>query len=393
MIKWLIKKFIKNSENIQDNDVRNAYGMFGGIIGIITNIILSISKIIIGIVSGSLAISADGINNLSDAASSIVTLVGFKIASKPADEDHPYGHARVEYVAGLIVSFVILFIGVSLGKSSIEKIINPSDITFSYTLVIVLVLSILMKLWQGYVYNTLHKKIDSVALKASAKDSFNDCISTVAVLLSVIIFKLFEINLDGYFGILVSLFILKAGIEIVKDTINPLIGEKPDPVLIKNIVDDVLAFEGVLGVHDVMFHLYGANKVFTSLHAEVSAESNILESHDLIDNIEMAISEKYNIEIVIHMDPIDTFSEETKTFKKNIKEILESIDKSLKFHDLRVVYGATHTNVLFDIVVPIRFHISNSDIKKTIMDEFKNRGYENIFFIIKFDKEYTEYTM
>lgn len=372
MINWMTKKFIKNYDNVNDPKVREKYGNFAGIIGIISNLVLVVIKILLGILSGAVSIIADAINNLSDMATSIITIIGFKISSKPADDEHPFGHERLEYIMGLIISFIILWIGVELGRTSIDKIINPNplDKTFIFVTLIGLFVAILIKIWQGTVYRKIAIKIDSVALKASSQDSFNDVISTSAVLIGLILSHfVFHFNLDGYLGVAVALFILYSGINLVKDTIDPLIGITPDKELIQKISNDILNYEGVLGIHDLLCHMYGKTRCFISLHVEVSSKEDIIKSHDLIDNIEKEIKEKYNVEITIHLDPIEIDNEELNIARKELDVIIYSIDKRLKYHDLRMVKGYTHTNLIFDVVKPFSFPLSVTKLKELIISK------------------------
>lgn len=372
MINWMTKKFIKNYDKVNDPKVREKYGNFAGIIGIISNLVLVVIKILLGILSGAVSIIADAINNLSDMATSIITIIGFKISSKPADDEHPFGHERLEYIMGLIISFIILWIGVELGRTSIDKIINPNplDKTFIFVTLIGLFVAILIKIWQGTVYRKIAIKIDSVALKASSQDSFNDVISTSAVLIGLILSHfVFHFNLDGYLGVAVALFILYSGINLVKDTIDPLIGITPDKELIQKISNDILNYEGVLGIHDLLCHMYGKTRCFISLHVEVSSKEDIIKSHDLIDNIEKEIKEKYNVEITIHLDPIEVDNEELNIARKELDIIISSIDKRLKYHDLRMVKGYTHTNLIFDVVKPFSFPLSVTKLKELIISK------------------------
>lgn len=372
MINWMTKKFIKNYDKVNDPKVREKYGNFAGIIGIISNLVLVVIKILLGILSGAVSIIADAINNLSDMATSIITIIGFKISSKPADDEHPFGHERLEYIMGLIISFIILWIGVELGRTSIDKIINPNplDKTFIFVTLIGLFVAILIKIWQGTVYRKIAIKIDSVALKASSQDSFNDVISTSAVLIGLILSHfVFHFNLDGYLGVAVALFILYSGINLVKDTIDPLIGITPDKELIQKISNDILNYEGVLGIHDLLCHMYGKTRCFISLHVEVSSKEDIIKSHDLIDNIEKEIKEKYNVEITIHLDPIEVDNEELNIARKELDIIISSIDKRLKYHDLRMVKGYTHTNLIFDVVKPFNFPLSVTKLKELIISK------------------------
>lgn len=372
MIEWLSKRFIKNYDKTNDPQVREKYGNFAGIIGIISNCVLVIIKIILGLLSGAISIIADAINNLSDMATSIITIVGFKLSSKPADDEHPFGHERIEYIMGLIISFIILFIGIELGRTSIDKIINPTplDKTFIWITLSGLIVAIIIKIWQGLVYRKISKKIDSIALKASSQDSFNDVISTSAVLVGLILSHfVFHFNLDGYLGIAVALFILYSGMSLVKSTIDPLIGALPDQELIKKISDDILNYEGVLGIHDLVCHMYGKTRCFITLHVEVSSKEDILISHDLIDNIEKDIKLKYNVEICIHLDPIELDNEELNTARNELDIIIPSIDKRLKYHDLRMVKGFTHTNLIFDVVKPFNYEIPDGKLKELIISK------------------------
>lgn len=300
----LVKLFIKDHENTSDPAVREQYGKFAGIVGIVSNLILCTMKILIGLFSKSIAIVADGINNLADASSSIITLVGFKLASQPEDEDHPYGHARIEYLTGLFISIFIIVIGFSLLKTSVDKIINPEAMDFSNVTIIVLVIAIAIKLWQAMFNVSIGKKIKSVTLMATAADSRNDVISTSVVLISVLIGKFTGLVIDGYMGCLVALFIIWSGIQLVRETSSPLLGEAPDDELVASIVEIASKEPISMGMHDLIVHNYGPGKVFASMHVEVDAKGDIMEAHDAIDNLERKIKEELHIEFVIHMDPV-----------------------------------------------------------------------------------------
>ncbi len=374
LVEFLAKKFIKNSSDINNPHVREKYGNLAGIIGVISNFILVILKVFLGIISGAISIIADAINNLSDMATSIVTIIGFKLAAKPADDEHPFGHERIEYICGLIISFIILFIGFELGKSSISKIITPVPLDNSYlTLtIILLIVAIIIKIWQSIVYKKIAKKIDSLALKASGQDSLNDVISTSIVLIGIILSHfIFHFNLDGYLGLLVAIFILYSGIQLIKSTIDPLIGSVPDKELVKTILKDIEKYDGVLGVHDMVCHMYGKTKCFMTIHVEVSSKEDILISHELIDNIEKNIKDKYNVEICIHLDPIEIDNEELKIVKEELELIITSLEPKLKFHDLRMVKGFSHTNLIFDVVVPYNYPISSPKLKEIIANNIK----------------------
>ena len=390
MINWLCKLFVKDYQNTNSNEVRTRYGNLASIVGIISNLILFGLKLFIGLITGAISIIADAINNLADMGSSVVTLIGFKLSSKPADKEHPFGHERIEYITGLIVSIMIIIIGFTLGKSSFDKILNPDPLDTSIILVtsITLGVAILIKLWQSLFNYKIGKKINSVALIATSKDSRNDVISTSGVLVGVILSNyVFNFNLDGYIGLGVSIFILISGIKLIKETTDPLIGVAPDKDLVKTITDDILNYEGVLGIHDLVCHMYGQTKLFMTIHVEVDARTNILESHDLIDNIEKEMKEKYNIEISIHMDPIEMDNEELNQFSKVLSTTLKDICSCLSYHDLRMVKGYTHTNIIFDIVIPFDVDIKKEYIFDTLLKKAKeiNPLYE---LVINFDIDY-----
>lgn len=386
MRKLLARIFIKDYQEYSNPKVRSAYGTLSGIVGIVTNIFLCVIKIVTGFFAGSISIIADGINNLSDAGSSIITLIGFKISSMPADDEHPFGHERMEYITGLIVSFIIILIGVSLFKSSIDKIINPEDIDLGIYTFIVLGISVLVKIWQWSFYRTNGKLINSTALIATSSDSINDAISTGAVLLAMIISKIFTINLDSYMGLVVSLFIIISGVKLVKETISPLIGEAPSKEFVKEVVDKIKAHEGVLGIHDLVFHSYGPLKTFITAHVEVDSQVDVLVSHDMIDNIEQEFRDE-KINLVIHMDPIDTTDTETVELRKKIGEIVHSIDENLNYHDFRMVKGFTHTNLIFDVVVPNKFKLTNEQLLNEIIVRVKEID-EKYNVVITFDNNY-----
>ena len=384
---FLFKKFIKDYENVKDSDVRDNYGKLAGAVGIVSNSLLCIMKILIGWISGSIAIIADGINNLADASSSIITLVGFKLAALPEDEEHPYGHARIEYLAGMAVSVMIILVGVELGKSSIDKILEPSPLEFSWVLVAVLILAIVIKVWQARFNISTGKKINSLALMATGADSRNDVISTCVVLLGVLIGHFAEIQIDGYLGLLVAVFIIWSGICLVKETVSPLLGEAPDHELVEQIAQIAKSHEGILDIHDLAVHNYGPGKIFASIHLEVDASVDVMESHDLVDNVEHEIANKLNINITAHMDPVDLSTPYRAEIMEIIKNAIKSIDGVVSMHDLRLVTGPTHTNVIFDIVIAPGCKSSEDEIKKVI-DDAIHKKYPNFFTAIDFDKSY-----
>lgn len=399
MVNLFRKIFIKDYKNIENKQVREAHGKLACFVGVFSNLFLFAIKLLIGILAGSIAIIGDSFNNLTDMGSCIVTLLGLHISSKPADEEHPYGHERFEYISSLFVSIIIIVIGIQLFKDSIIKFINfltnYSQNNFSYLTLIILGISILIKLWQGLFNRKIGKIIGSISLEATASDSINDMISTTTILIAAMISMIwpkiqignYYISVDGLMGIGVSVFILLSGIKLIKETINPLIGIGPDSEFVKAICNDIEAYDGVLGIHDVICHMYGPTTCFMSLHVEVDSKVDINICHELIDNIEHDIHLKHHVEIVIHMDPIDTTSEEIKEYRSVILEIIDNISKDLSIHDFRMVKGQTNTNVIFDCVVPFKFPIKNEEIKKIIQTKV-NEIYPNVKIVITFDKAY-----
>lgn len=387
MQNWLVKKFVHDYENVHDISVRASYGKLSGKVGIFCNAFLFAVKFIMGTISGSVSITADAVNNLSDAASSVISLIGFKMAEKPADEDHPYGHARYEYLSGLTVAVMIILIGFELFKTSFDKVLHPSTVDFSIALVIVLAVSILIKLWMALFNKSLGKKINSSALEATAADSRNDVISTSAVLVAAVISHFFKINLDGYMGIAVAVFILYSGIGLVKDTLDPLLGKAPEPELVDYIQKKILSYDGVLGTHDLMIHDYGPGRKFASVHVEMAAEGDVLKSHDVIDNIERDFLSKDNLNIIVHYDPIVTKDDIVNDFRSWLMEQVKSIDPHLSIHDLRIVPGNSHTNLVFDCVMPHCINMSPSELKAEIR-RLVNIKYPNYYCIITIDSSY-----
>ncbi len=388
MRKFLLKKLIKNSEDVKNPKVRESYGKLAGLVGIISNAVLCLFKILMGLAFGSVAILADGINNLADAASSLTTFLGFKLAGKPADKDHPYGHGRTEYMAGLIVSVMVLAIGFSLLKSSVEKTVNPEELEFSILTIVVLVAAILVKLWQASFNVAIGRLIESEALMATATDSRNDVISTTAVLISVIVNEFTEVNVDGPVGILVALFIIWSGIELVKDSTDPILGKAPDPELTKAIKEEILSHEGVLGMHDLMIHDYGPGRLFASVHVEVDADADFMRTHNEVDIIESNVMEKLNVLISCHMDPVRLNDPLTEEIKEHIESIVAKEPDILDFHDVRVVPGPLHTNVVFDIVLSLDSKMSPQDCRELVDAELKkiNPKYNGV---ISIDRDYT----
>lgn len=382
---FLYKKFIKNYKNVKEPKVAEKYGLLAGIVGILLNALLFVIKLLIAIISGSVSIISDAFNNLSDASSSIITLVGFKMSSKPADKEHPFGHQRIEYICAFIISAIILFIGVELAISSIEKIINPTEVGFSYVMLIILTLTIFIKLWMGLFYRKTAKRINSLTLKASYKDSINDVLATSVVIGGLLFGKLFGLNLDGYLGMLVSVYILISGVSIIKETINNLIGGTPDKELIDNVINEINKEENILGVHDVLYHSYGLGKVYMSLHAEMDSTFSLIKAHDLIDGLEKKLNKMYNIELVIHIDPVLLNDELLQRINSKLKAIIKNISDKLSYHELKIVNKKKQTNICFDLQVPYDFEISNKEIYDNINKELKLID-ENYRASITFDK-------
>lgn len=387
MTKFIIKMFIKDYENVSDPKVRESYGLVSSITGLIVNAFLSMSKIIAGILFNSISVLADGVNNLSDGASSLITFIGFKISGKPADKDHPFGHARMEYLTGLILGIAVLLVGIELLKSSFNKIMNPAKAVFSMEMVIILFVSILAKLWLSLFYKKLAARISSATIKAASADSRNDVITTGLVLASIFISRLTGYEVDGYAGLLVALFVLYSGFDILRDILNPLLGEMPSAEFVKSIEDKLMSYEGILNAHDLVVHNYGPNRYFATVHAEVDAREDILKSHDLIDNIERDFAKDLNINLVIHLDPIITDDKEINSLKKMTEDKVRSIDEKLTIHDFRVVKGETHTNLIFDVLVPVDSDIKSSDLVDRIEREIQNEN-ETYFAVVTVDKNY-----
>ena len=352
MTRLILRLLERRHGDLGSPTARGACGKAAGAIGIGCNVLLFALKLFIGLISNSVSITADAVNNLSDASGSVLTLLGFRLAEKPADEDHPFGHARIEYLTGLGVAALIFVIGVELGKSSLDKILHPEAVEFSIPLVIVLLASIALKLWMARFNRKLGKRIESTTLIATAADSRNDVISTAAVLLACIIGKLTNLRLDGYMGMAVALFIIWSGFGIAKETISPLLGENADPELVKALVDDVLRHELVLGVHDVMVHDYGPGQKFATLHVEMDSREDPLRCHDVIDNIEREILVHHGVHLTIHYDPLEMDNAEVIAMRETVNRMVRGIDPRLATHDFRMVRGDDHTNLIFDVVVP-----------------------------------------
>ena len=368
MFELICKKLIKDHKNTQDPEVRQRYGVVFSFVSIFCNILMVIMKLIISFLSNSISIRADALNNLSDVGSNLATLFGFRLSNKHPDSDHPYGHGRMEYVSGMIVSFLILLVAFEAIKEAILKIIDPDSLVFTYVSILVLILSIGIKLFMAYINSKAAKAIDSETLHAASQDSMNDAIMTAATLVTLIIYRFTSFNIDAYIALVVSLFVLKAGIEIFRDVLDTILGKAPDKELIKEIESDIMKHDGVLGIHDLLLHDYGPGHRFMSLHVEVDAAVPVMESHDMIDNIENEILEKHHILTSIHMDPIDMSDEMMPILKGQVKDIVQSIDPSYNIHDFRIVSGNTHTNLVFDVLLPAQDTRDHEELKKEICE-------------------------
>lgn len=389
MIKFLAKKTIKNYEEYDLPEVRKAYGNLTSTVGIVNNVILFAFKFLAGTLTNSVSITADAVNNLSDAGSSIISLVSFKLSSKPADEKHPFGHARYECIASMLVALAILFLGLELIQTSIGKIIHPHEIEFSWISIVILVLSISVKLWM-YRYNKVYGDLlKSSIMEATAADSLSDSMATGAVLLSTILSPILHFNLDGYMGVIVAIFILIAGGGIVKSALDELLGQAPDEELVKQIQNKILSYDGVLGMHDLVIHDYGAHRTFASVHVEVDYKTDVLKSHDMIDNIERDFKENMDLEMVIHMDPIKIDDPLTNELKALIGDILKDMNELLTMHDFRIVPGETHTNVIFDVVVPFQVKETNQELLDELIHRVREKKGKTYYLVVTFDRAYT----
>ena len=352
MVELLVRWFVKDSENIKDAKVRQSYGRLSGMVGILCNLILFGFKMLAGFMTGAVSIMADAFNNLSDAASSVVTLIGFHMAGKPADPDHPFGHGRIEYLSGLFIAAAILMTGFELLKTSVDKILHPTDLSFSLVSVVILIASILVKLWMSSFNSKLGNKIHSEAMKATAADSLSDCISTCAVLVGLLINMMTGKNIDGFIGVFVAIFVCVAGFNAAKETIQPLLGQTPDPELVDSIKKCVMKEDMILGVHDLIIHDYGPGRRMLTLHAEISYKEDMMRAHDLIDNVERDLSDIFQCLATIHMDPVVTDDKELDVMRTKVAAMVQTLNSEWKIHDFRMVRGETHTNLIFDLVVP-----------------------------------------
>lgn len=388
MISLLSKFLIKNNKDYSSPAVRSAYGTLCGICGIFFNVALFVMKLLVGFFTGSVAVTADAFNNLSDAGSSVITLIGFRLASQKPDEDHPFGHGRFEYISGLVVSMIILLMGFELVKSSVDKIMHPADVQINTVSIVILTISVAVKLYMAIYNRSIGKKINSSAMTATAVDSISDSLATTVVMISMLISHFYGIKIDGYCGLAVALFIIYAGINAAKETINPLLGQPPSREFVDEIHTIVMSYPEIKGIHDLIVHDYGPGRVMVSLHAEVSESANLLETHDIIDNIEKYLSEKLECSAVIHMDPIADNDAETSEMKETVAGFVsDCFGKDVTIHDFRMVRGNTHTNIIFDIVVPYTCNLSDAEIKEKVriyLESFEKR----YFAVITIDRSY-----
>ena len=366
MTEFLVKRFVKDYQQTEAVQVRTAYGTLSSMVGIFCNVLLFGAKLLIGLLINSISVMADAFNNLSDAASSIIGFIGVKMAEKPADADHPFGHGRIEYIAAFIVAFIVIQVGFSLFKTSLNKILNPESMSFKWISIVILSLSVAVKLWLSLFNRTLGKRINSKVMLATAADAMGDVVTTSATMLSIAVFGIFGVNIDGIVGIAVSVVVMIAGVNIAKDTLAPLIGEAIDPQLYEQISNFVESFEGILGTHDLIVHNYGPSKSMASIHAEVPNDVNVERSHEVIDQIEHEAARRFGLLLVIHMDPVETHDGRIREFRDMLGEVLTELDSRLSFHDFRMVDGVEHINLIFDLVVPREY-------KAAVQDNLKAR--------------------
>lgn len=389
MTEFLLRKCVKDYQDVKNPAVRERYGTLSGAVGIFLNLMISLGKFAAGVITSSVAVTADAFNNLSDAASSLVTLVGFRLAGQKADDNHPFGHGRIEYLAGLAVSVAILLVGLELAKSAVGKILHPETVLFSPLSAGILSASILVKLWMYFFNRDLSRRIESAAMAATAADSLSDCVATGAVLLGLVVGHFAKVSIDGWVGVLVAAFVFKTGWGAAKDTISPLLGQAPDPALVAGIRETVLIHPEVSGVHDLIVHDYGPGHVMASLHAEVSVDADMATTHDVIDNIERELGSKYHIMATIHMDPIATDDSLVNARKAEMLELARQIDPTITLHDFRMTEGPTHTNLIFDLVVPRKCPLSDGEVRQEMARRALERNARYLT-VIQIDHSYTE---
>lgn len=386
MTSLLTRLFVKNRDAVQDPSVRRAYGVMTGAVGIVANILLAAFKLLAGALSGSISITADAVNNLSDAGSQLISLISFRISAKPADRDHPFGHARIEYVASMIVSFLILLVGVELLRGSVRKIRAPEPIDFRPVVLIILLVSVAVKLWLFFFNRKIGKKIDSTVIRATGTDSLSDAAATSAVLISALISHFTGFDTDAYMGILVAVIILIAGVKILNETKNSILGGAPDPKVVADILALAKEYPAVLGVHDLMVHSYGAGNTIASFHAEVDGAQDIFVTHDAIDMLEKEIYSRLGVRATVHMDPIVTDNEKIDAMRAEVLGCVRSVDERLDIHDFRCVDGVTHTNLIFDVTVPFEVKMSDGDVREAISSAV-SRLTPNYFTVITIDRQ------
>lgn len=387
MIRLLMKLCIKQNDNPNDAVTRRACGMLCSVVGVVLNVLLFAGKYLAGAVSGSIAIMADAFNNLSDAGSSLITLIGFKFAGLKADAEHPFGHGRIEYISGFIVAAAIILMGVELVKSSVAKILSPSPVDTSLLAVGILLVSVCVKIYMCIYNRSIGRAISSTAMKATAMDSLSDAIATSVVLISMLIMKFTGINVDGWCGVLVAVFILYSGYQAAKDTLSPLLGQPPSPEFIEQIKEIMLSHEEIVGIHDLVVHDYGPGRLMISLHGEVPGNGDIFELHDAIDRTEKELKEKLGCDAVIHMDPIAMDDEDIAATKKEVAELVKQINEDLTIHDFRMVEGPTHTNLIFDVVVPFDVKLSDGEVTEKI-EQVVQEKWSNYFVVLNVDHSY-----
>ncbi|MDD6160181.1 MAG: cation diffusion facilitator family transporter [Oscillospiraceae bacterium] len=387
MLNSLLRRFVPNYENTEDKTVRQRCGVFSGVVGIILNLLLFAGKLTAGLIAGAISVTADAFNNLSDAASSVVTLVGFRLAGQEADADHPFGHGRMEYLAGLAVSLLILLVGVELGKSSIEKIIHPEETLLSPLTAGILVVSVLVKLWMAWFNSAMGKRIRSEALRATAADSRSDAIATSAVLVGLLLSRVFRLPLDGWVGVLVAILIIRTGFGSAKATLDPLLGQPPEPEEVHAIEQLILSFPPISGIHDLVVHDYGPGRRMMSVHAEVPADCDIMEVHDVIDHVERELGRTFSLEAVIHMDPIQSDNPLVQSLREMTADLARQVDPAITIHDFRITDGPNFTNLIFDVVVPYSVKLSDGEVKERLARMLGDMD-ERYHAVIQVDRSY-----
>ena len=388
MVRLLAKMFIKDYKNYKDTNVRERYGILSGCVGILLNAMLFGIKFFAGLLSHSIAITADAFNNLSDAGSSVITLLGFKLSSADPDPEHPFGHGRLEYLSGLLVSAIIVIMGCELLRDSVEKIIHPQDMDFSPLVIIILLVSIAVKLYMAYYNRSLADKLDSAAMRATATDSMSDTLATFIVLVSTIFCEFSSLHIDGYCGLIVALIVIWAGLSAGKETVDPLLGQAPEAGFVDRIEEIVMAQDGIIGVHDLVVHDYGPGRLMISLHAEVPASVDVMISHDVIDRTEHILKEELHCEAVIHMDPVVTDDPRLDQLRESVKKIVEDWNEKASIHDFRVVFGHTHTNLVFDVVVPYQVKMTEHEITVQLQKRVSEQIGKEYFIAINIDRKY-----